>query len=82
MKETLKKLFSDYIIRFRYKTETAIVDIGYINAPENYLQYSDEKLARAEQICCDNDLKYNVEHRTECGYRFCCVRIYLKFEKK
>ena len=50
MKDNIKSLFKGYYIQFRKKTSTAIISVGYINAPDNYMQYSDYKLAEIEKI--------------------------------
>ena len=78
MKDKIKALFKSYYVQFRKKTNTAIISVGYINAPENYMQYSDYKLAEIEKICCNNDLQYHVEYKTESGYRYCSVHIILE----
>lgn len=77
MKENIKSLFKGYYVQFRKKTSTAIISVGYIHAPDNYMQYSDSKLAEIEKICCNNDLHYHVDYKDECGYRYCSVHIYL-----
>lgn len=77
MKNKIKALFKGYYIQFRKKTNTAIISVGYINAPENYMQYSEYKLAEIEKICCSNDLHYTVDYMDECGFRYCSVHVYL-----
>ena len=81
MKDKLKALFRDYYIQFRKKANTAIISVGYIDAPANYMLYSDFKLAEIEKICCNNDLLYNVEYKTESGYRYCSVYIYIDWSE-
>lgn len=81
MKDKIKSLFKGYYVQFRKKTSTAIISVGYINAPDNYMQYSDSKLVEIEKICCNNDLHYTVDYETESGYRYCSVHIFLDWSE-
>jgi hypothetical protein len=77
-KEKLHKLFKGYLLTCR--NNTAVLMLGYQDAPENMLQYKADAQEKAETICKTNGLQYAIERRTEWGYKRISLRITLTEE--
>lgn len=71
MKSYIHDLFKGFIVTVR--KSRVVICLGYINAPENFMAYSEEAEAKAIRICEDNGFQWKREVKTEYGKRI--VRI-------
>ena len=74
-KEFIHNIFKGFITTVR--KNRVIICLGYIDAPENFLQYTKEKEDKVANICRENNIEYSREVKTECGKRI--VRITFNF---
>ena len=72
-KKEMHEMFKDYIVTCR--KDKAIIHLGYLNAPEGYAEYSEERERQIIDICERNGLQYERKAMNDLGYR--AVRIYI-----
>lgn len=73
-KEQIHELFKDFIVTVR--NGKAVVNLGYINAYGNNLQYSEKDEQKVISICKENNLTY--EKKTTTEKKATLIRLYIE----